>query len=72
MSSLMQYLIQQTQDFHNRVDEVNEVISDLQDKIAVTEYNILRELRYIRQELSELYIEEEDNDNNKEVEDTGG
>ena len=67
MSSLMQYLIQQTQEFQERVAEVNGVLSDLQDKIAVTEYNILRELRSIRQELSELYIEEDDNENSEET-----
>ena len=63
----MQYLIQQTQEFQERVAEVNGVLSDLQDKIAVTEYNILRELRSIRQELSELYIEEDDNENSEET-----
>ena len=58
MSSLMQYMIQQTHEFNERVDGVDESIRDLTDKLAVIEYNILRELRSIRKELEELYEEE--------------
>jgi len=67
MSTLMQYLIQQTKEFQDRVDGVEGYLDNLQDKMAVTEYNILRELRAIRTELNELYVEEEDdNENSKE------
>ena len=62
MSSLMQYLMQQTAEFHQRVDGVEESLTELTDKIAVFEYNILRDLRRVRQELSELYVEEENNE----------
>ena len=62
MSGLMQYLIQQTAEFHTRIDGVEESLIDLTDKIAVLEYNILRDLRRVRQELSELYVEEENNE----------
>ena len=64
MSSLMQYLLQQTNEFNERVDDIEESISDLTDKLAVFEYNILRELRIVRKELTELY-EEEDYENVK-------
>lgn len=59
MSSLMQYLIQQTKEFHDRVDEVEDSVEDLTDKIAVLEYNILKELRILRSEIQELYEEED-------------
>lgn len=59
MSTLMQYLMQQTKEFHERVDSTEEYLSDLQDKIAVLEYNILRELQSIRKEIRELYEEED-------------
>jgi len=62
MSSLMQYMMQQTQEFHQRVDGVQESIVELKDKIAVLEYNIVKELRLFRQELDRLYIEEDDNE----------
>ena len=62
MSSLMQYMMQQTQEFHQRVDGVQESIVELKDKIAVLEYNIVKELRLFRQELDSLYIEEDDNE----------
>ena len=58
MSNLMQYLIQQTHEFNERVDTVEESVTDLLDKLAVTEYNIIRELRIVRKELKELYEEE--------------
>ena len=58
MSILMQYLIQQTHEFNERVDTVEESVTDLLDKLAVTEYNIIRELRIVRKELKELYEEE--------------
>ena len=58
----MQYLMQQTAEFHQRVDGVEESLTELTDKIAVFEYNILRDLRRVRQELSELYVEEENNE----------
>ena len=67
----MQYLIQQTQEFHNRVDGVEKHLVDLQDKIAVSEYNIVRELRSIRRELSELYIEEEEDNANARTKEEG-
>jgi peptidoglycan hydrolase CwlO-like protein len=67
MSSLMQYLMQQTQEFNQRVDEVQESVTNLEDKIAVLEYNIVKELRLLRQELDRLYIEE---DNNEDPEQT--
>ena len=62
MSSLMQYMMQQTQEFHQRVDGVQESIVELKDKIAVLEYNIVKELRLLRQEIDSLYIEEDDNE----------
>ena len=62
MSSLMQYLMQQTQEFNQRVDEVQESVTNLEDKIAVLEYNIVKELRLLRQEIDKLYIEEDDNE----------
>ena len=65
MSSLMQYLMQQTAEFHTRIDGVEESLIDLTDKIAVLEYNILRDLRRVRQELSELYVEEDDNEDSE-------
>lgn len=65
MSSLMQYLMQQTAEFHSRVDGVEESLIELTDKIAVLEYNILKDLRIVRQELSELYIEEENNEDSE-------
>jgi len=58
MSSLMQYLIQQSHEFHERVDELDETIGELTDKIAVIEYNILKELRLVRQEIDALYEED--------------
>ena len=58
MSNLMQYLIQQTHEFNERVDTVEESVTDLLDKLAVTEYNIIRQLRIVRKELKELYEEE--------------
>ena len=58
MSNLIQYLIQQTHEFNERVDTVEESVTDLLDKLAVTEYNIIRELRIVRKELKELYEEE--------------
>ena len=60
MSSLMQYLIQQSHEFHERVDELDETIDKLSDKIAVLEYNILKELRLARQEIDALYEEDTD------------
>jgi len=60
MSSLMQYLIQQSHEFHERVDELDETIGELTDKIAVIEYNILKELRLVRQEIDALYEEDTD------------
>ena len=60
MSTLMQYLMQQTKEFHERVDGVEESLSKLTDKIAVLEYNILRDLRLLRKDVSELYVEEEE------------
>jgi len=60
MSSLMQYLIQQSHEFHERVDELDETIDKLSDKIAVIEYNILKELRLVRQEIDALYEEDTD------------
>jgi predicted ABC-class ATPase len=54
--------MQQTAEFHQRVDGVEESLTELTDKIAVFEYNILRDLRRVRQELSELYVEEENNE----------
>ena len=65
MSSLMQYLMQQTAEFHTRIDGVEESLTELTDKIAVLEYNILKDLRIVRQELSELYIEEENNEDSE-------
>jgi peptidoglycan hydrolase CwlO-like protein len=51
--------MQQTKEFHERVDTTEETLVDLQDKIAVLEYNILRELRTIRKEIRDLYEEED-------------
>ena len=67
MSNLMQYLMQQTQEFNQRVDEVQESMTNLEDKIAVLEYNIVKELRLLRQELDRLYIEEDDNEDSEQT-----
>ena len=57
--------MQQTAEFHTRVDGVEESLTELTDRIAVLEYNILRDLRIVLQELSELYVEEENNEDSK-------
>jgi len=62
MSNLMQYLIQQSKEFHDRVDGAEERIEELQDDIAVLEYNVLKILKNIQADIRSEYKENGDED----------
>ena len=39
---LTEYLVQQSQEFHRRVDKLDEQAKRIEDKLSVIEYNIVR------------------------------
>ena len=39
---LTEYLVQQSQEFHRRVDDIEERTQRMEDKLEVIEYNIIR------------------------------
>ena len=60
MSNLMQYLIQQSKEFHDRVNGTEEKLQELQDEIAVFEYRVLKILKSIQ---TDIHIEYKEKDN---------
>ena len=57
MSNLMQYLIQQSKEFHDRVDGTEETLEAMRDEIAVLEYNVLKILKNIQADIRTGYKE---------------
>ena len=62
MSNLMQYLIQQSKEFHDRVDGTEETLEAMRDEIAVLEYNVLKILKNIQEDIRSEYKENGDED----------
>ena len=62
MSNLMQYLIQQSKEFHDRVDGTEETLEDMRDEIAVLEYNVLKILKNIQEDIRSEYKEKDNED----------
>ena len=62
MSSLMQYLIQQSKEFHDRVDGTEETLEAMRDEIAVLEYNVLKILKSIQEDIHISYKENDNED----------
>ena len=49
---LTEYLVQQSQEFHRRVDMIEERVQHIEDKLGVLEYNILRLIDKIDESLA--------------------
>ena len=62
MSNLMQYLIQQSKEFHDRVDGTEETLETMRDEIAVLEYNVLKILKGIQEDIRTGYKENDNED----------
>ena len=62
MSNLMQYLIQQSKEFHDRVDGTEETLEAMRDEIAVLEYNVLKILKNIQEDIRSEYKEKDNED----------
>ena len=60
----MQYLIQQSKEFHDRVDGTEETLEVMRDEIAVFEYNVLKILKTIQEDIR---IKDKEN-NNEDIE----
>ena len=62
MSNLMQYLIQQSKEFHDRVDGTEQTLEVMRDEIAVLEYNVLKILKNIQEDMHTMYKEKDNED----------
>ena len=62
MSNLIQYLIQQSKEIHDRVDGTEETLEAMRDEIAVLEYNVLKILKNIQEDIRSEYKENGDED----------
>ena len=62
MSNLMQYLIQQSKEFHDRVDGTEQTLEVMRDEIAVLEYNVLKILKNIQEDMYTMYKEKDNED----------
>ena len=49
---LSEYLVQQSQEFHRRVDTIEERVQKIEDKLGVLEYNIVRLIDKIDESLA--------------------
>ena len=49
---LSEYLVQQSQEFHRRVDIIEERVQKIEDKLGVLEYNIVRLIDKIDESLA--------------------
>tara|TARA_Y100001951_G_scaffold59738_1_gene47479 strand:+ start:198 stop:428 length:231 start_codon:yes stop_codon:yes gene_type:complete len=49
---LSEYLVQQSHEFHRRVDNIEERVQKIEDKLGVLEYNILRLIDKIDESLA--------------------
>ena len=58
----MQYLIQQSKEFHDRVDGTEQALETMRDEIAVLEYNILKILKSIQEDIRIGYKEKDNED----------
>ena len=58
----MQYLIQQSKEFHDRVDGTEQTLEVMRDEIAVLEYNVLKILKNIQEDMHTMYKEKDNED----------